>query len=253
MDRLTLDTLRARWQDGTDRSRNTYLWGRGLKSLTDIESTNRIDYISRKGADDTAYMRHGGQCREDRFWRILNLLNEGDSQLASGNGRAVGFLTWLKCCWHKHVETKISAGREYRKANLKNKTLACGRDYYLTYTQAQHLRDRRKSILRRYAHISGLSMEQGDRFITLYARKHWGMHSVSGVGFGTRKDNTFGVNSAPAPQRPAEAWNLSDSARTYLAEKKKRYTYTEGEKREHRTREVAVAHIIRRGRKAHKA
>lgn len=252
LDRVTLDTLRQRWADGTDRSHNTYLWGRGLKSLTDISSQNQVDYISRKGADDTAYMRHGGQCREDRFWMLLDLLNRGHDALCAGKPGAVGFLAWLVYLWDKHVESKISAGIKYRKLHADNKTLACGREYYLTYTQAQHLRGRRKRILRQYSHIKGLSREKGQRFITLYARKYLGKDSVSGVGHGTRGGVDFGVNPTPRP-KTSETWNLSASALAYIAEKKKRYTYTDGQKREHHTRAVAVAHIIRRGSKAHTA
>jgi len=257
LDKLTLDTLRQQWGHVVPRTtkgrRSLYLWGRGLKSLTEIESTNRVDYISRKGADDTAYMGHGRQSREDRFWRIVELFHRGEAALSSGDGtRGHGFLAWLVKRWGVDVETKISAGREYRKANADNKTLACGREYYLTYSQVQHLRGRRKGILRRYSHISGLTYDSGSRFIRAYSRVYWGLYSVSGKGFGMRGGVDFGVNPAPRPKHE-ENWPLSPAALEWLAEKKKRYTYTDGQKTEVTTRQVAVAHIIMRGRKTHTA
>ena len=251
LDRMTLDTLRQEYSSGAHRDLQTYQWGCGLKSLTEIEATNRIDYISRKGADDSAYMKHGRQSREDTFWRIVELFQRGETALSSGDGtRGHGFIAWLVKRWSVDVETKVAKGRNFRKYHEKNKTLACGMGYYLTYSQIQHLRGRRKGILRRYSHISGLTYDRGSCFIKTYAKVFWGLYDVSGLGDGTRKVNHMGVNTTPRPKK-TETWPLSPPALAWLAESKKRYTYTDGQKTEVTTRQVAVAQVMRRGHVTH--
>lgn len=280
LDKVTLDELRRQWYHMVPRTKkgkqSLYHWGVGLKSLTDIESTNRVDYISRKGSDDTAYMSHGRQSREDTFWRIVVLLQQGEAALATGDGsRGRNFLAWLSRRWNVDLESKAAKGNDYRRAagmvktqkdgNVKaeNKTMACGRGYYLTYAQMVHLRDRRKGMLRRYSHISGLTDDNAYRFIRAYSMKYWGLYQVKDTPDGTRQDNLFGVNPLPRQEnlrlaRPTmegpsfialskgEAWKLTPNAIKALADKKKRFTYTDGEVREVTTHRAAVARIIRR-------
>ena len=190
--RIELEALRKAYKTGQLDNR-TLQFGIGLKTLTELAAETRCKSVEGMFADASAYMRFGAQSRQDRFWRLVELFQRGETALEAGRA-GIGFLSWLSKCWSVDVESRYADGCDKRRKHGNNKMLACGSDYWLTFGQVNHLRARRKSILRRYSAVSGLTFESGKRFMSAYARKVWGFGRVSGNGCGSRGALDFGPN-----------------------------------------------------------
>jgi len=207
-DRMLFEGLRLSGK----RDARTLQWGHGLKVMISIASNKRIESLNVVHSDATAYMQHGAYARNERFWRILTMLHQGESALSEGKGR--GFLAWLSKCWSIYVETPYTTGVSKRVLHGHNKTLACGTDYWLTHGQVNHLRLRRKNILRRHGKVSNLTVTNGKAFMSAYALKFLGTRKVSGNGIGTRGGMTFGTNPAVRSEPPQSGFGVARTKKT---------------------------------------
>lgn len=246
--RVELEALRKAYRNG-QRDNRTLQFGIGLKALTELAAETRCKSVEGVFADASAYMRFGAQSRNDRFWRLCELFQRGEAALESGVG-GKNFLSWLSKCWSVDVESRYSDGCAMRRKHGGNKTLACGPDYWLTFAQMNHLRARRKSILRRYSKVDRLTFEAGKRFINAYSEKVWSFGRTNGCSVGTRGEVSFGTNPVERtetayrkPQAKAHKPGFVSHGRTLRISRKIRKVQAKRP-----TFKATVEHIVRRDR-----